>query len=173
MQAIAEYFKNSTEIRVNRVISNKSATGGLDRASKLNLPTDYIDYQNKSRKEFELDLLASVEKGEPDIIILAGFMRVLTRTFLNNVTCPILNIHPSLLPKHKGARAIENCIDSGDKISGISIHKVTEELDAGPIIFQVPILLEENESYDSLHSRIRQLEHYYFPRVIEQFINGC
>lgn len=172
MQAIAEYFRDSTEIRVNRVISNRSWVGGLEKARAFNLPTDYINHEEKSREEFEKELLESVKKGDPDIIVLAGFMRILTKTFLEGISRPVFNIHPSLLPKHKGMKGVEDCIDSGDRISGMTIHKVTEELDGGPIVFQVPVLVDEGETYDSLYAKIQKLEHYYYPRVIEQYLKN-
>ncbi len=154
------------------VISNNENVLGLERATSANIPAITLQHTNyPSREAFDTALSNIINTYQPDLIILAGFMRILTRDFVENFRGKLLNIHPSLLPKYPGLnthkRALQNC----DKYHGSSVHFVTEELDGGPLIAQSKIKITANETEASLIKKVLKLEHQLYPQVAKWFVN--
>lgn len=161
------------DIELAVVISNKANAYGLSRANKAGvaaMTVPSIDYQN--RADFEVALARAVDSYEPDIIVLAGFMRILTPSFVSRYAGRIINIHPSLLPKYPGLHTHQRVLDAGERWHGCTVHYVSEELDGGPAIIQgrVPVLDHEDE--DQLAARVLEVEHRIFPRALALIANG-
>ena len=164
---------DTIDLEIKSVISNNPQAYGLERAKKANIPTHSIDHkQFNSRDEFDKTLGAIIDEYSPDIIILAGFMRILTKKITNKYLGKMLNIHPSLLPKFQGLHTHQRAIDAGEKIHGVSIHFVTDELDGGPIIAQRSIEVLDDDTAESLAKRVLTEEHKLFPEVISWFTKG-
>ena len=143
------------------MIHNKEKCGAAKRADKLGIPHTHI----KSKKE---DLIIDVMKAwKVDLIVLAGWMRIVTPTLINAFPNKIINLHPSLLPKYKGLHAIEQALDSGDKMTGVSVHYVNEELDGGEVILQSEVPILPDDDLDSLTKAIQRREYYLLPKAIE------
>ena len=155
------------------VISNNSNAAGLDKAAELNIPTRYIDHRNFSgnREAFEKRLHNLLQDEKIDIICLAGFMRILTKSFIDQWNNKILNIHPSLLPKYKGLNTHQRAIDAFDKISGCSVHIVTSELDGGLVLGQRTVDIESTDTAKTLAEKVLIEEHILYPEILNKFIN--
>jgi phosphoribosylglycinamide formyltransferase-1 len=155
------------------VISNNSNAAGLTKAAELNIPTRYIDHQKFSgnREAFEKCLHYLLQYEKIDIICLAGFMRILTKSFIDQWNNKILNIHPSLLPKYKGLNTHQRAIDAFDKISGCSVHIVTSELDGGLVLGQRTVDIETTDTAKTLAEKVLIEEHILYPEVLSKFIN--
>lgn len=173
LQAILDHCHQQNEMEVVAVIANKADAYGLTRAHQAGIDALVIESQSyRHREHFERQLTTQIDLYNPDLIVLAGFMRILTPEFVNRYSGKILNIHPSLLPKYPGLHTHQKAIQSGDREHGASIHFVTEALDGGPLILQVkvPILTEDN--VQSLSQRVQSVEHQIYPQVIEWFCQG-
>lgn len=154
------------------VLSNKKEAYGLVRAREANIPCIVIDHQNfKSREEFDNSIVQSLKKYAPDLVVLAGFMRILTPVFISHYLGKIINIHPSLLPKYPGLNTHQKVIDNEDAQHGVTVHFVDENLDSGPICAQ-SIMKVGSEDLDTLENKIHELEHELYPKVIQDFIKG-
>ena len=155
------------------VISNNSNAAGLDKAAELNIPTRYIDHRKFSgnREAFEKRLHSLLQDEKIDIICLAGFMRILTKSFIDQWNNKILNIHPSLLPKYKGLNTHQRAIDAFDKISGCSVHIVTSELDGGLVLGQRTVDIESTDTARTLAEKVLIEEHILYPEILNKFIN--
>ena len=155
------------------VISNKSDALGLKKAQDLGIPTKVID-QNLIKSnglDFEIELINILIENKIDIICLAGFMKILSEEFIKKFSDRILNIHPSLLPKYKGLNTHARALASNDAIAGCSVHLVTAELDGGPVLAQTKVLIEKNETVDSLKAKVLIQEHVLYPKVLLNFSN--
>lgn len=155
------------------VISNKSDAYGLVRAQEAGIPALCVSSKAfTERQAYDAALLEAIEQYQPDLVVLAGFMRILTPAFVKHFTGKMLNIHPSLLPKYPGLHTHRRTLENGDKEHGTSVHFVTEELDGGPIILQghVPVLPQDTE--DDLVERVKLQEHLIYPQVIAWFVSG-
>ncbi|MTC59194.1 phosphoribosylglycinamide formyltransferase [Providencia rustigianii] len=153
------------------VISNKNDAYGLQRAQKAGIPAICVDSkQFADRQTYDAALLDTIERYQPDLVILAGFMRILTPEFVKHFTGKMLNIHPSLLPKYPGLHTHRRALENGDKEHGTSVHFVTEELDGGPIIMQGRIPVYSTDTEDDLVERVKLQEHIIYPQVVEWFI---
>ncbi|SFX51483.1 phosphoribosylglycinamide formyltransferase [Marinospirillum alkaliphilum] len=155
------------------VISDKADAYGLERARQADIPDRVLSPREfPSREEYDLHLIRLVEEYEPDLIVLAGFMRILSPAFVLRFHGRLINIHPSLLPKYKGLHTHRRALEAGDNEHGLSIHFVTEELDGGPVILQatVPVELDDDES--SLARRVQVKEHLLYPIVVRWFLQG-
>ena len=155
------------------VISNKSDALGLKKAQDLGIPTKVID-QNLIKSNglnFEIELINILIENKIDIICLAGFMKILSEKFIKKFSDRILNIHPSLLPKYKGLNTHARALASNDAIAGCSVHLVTAELDGGPVLAQTKVLIEKNETVDSLKAKVLIQEHVLYPKVLLNFSN--
>ena len=155
------------------VISNNSNAAGLDKAAELKIPTRYIDHRKFSgnREEFEKRLHNLLQDEKIDIICLAGFMRILTKSFIDQWNNKILNIHPSLLPKYKGLNTHQRAIDAYDKISGCSVHIVTSELDGGLVLGQRIVDIVSTDTAKTLAEKVLIEEHTLYPEILNKFIN--
>lgn len=156
------------------VASNDPQAAGLGRAEALGVPTAAVDHRRfgKDRAAFERELLAPLVAASPDIVCLAGFMRVLTPDFVRRFAGRMLNIHPSLLPHYPGLHTHRRALEAGDAVAGCTVHEVIAELDAGPILGQavVPVLADDTE--DSLAARVLVQEHRLYPQVLRRFVAG-
>ena len=155
------------------VISNRSDALGLKKAQDLGIPTKVID-QNLIKSNglnFEKELINILIENKIDIICLAGFMKILSEKFIKKFSDRILNIHPSLLPKYKGLNTHARALASNDAIAGCSVHLVTAELDGGPVLAQTKVLIEKNETVDSLKAKVLIQEHVLYPKVLLNFSN--
>lgn len=156
------------------VLSNVPDVGGLKRAKKLGVPTAVVDHKEypRDRVGFEAALQSVLVHHAPDIICLAGFMRILTANFVSNWDGRILNIHPSLLPLYPGLHTHARAIEAGDAKAGCSVHLVTPELDAGPILGQAEVPILAGDTPDHLAARVLVEEHKLYPSVLRSFVEG-
>ena len=155
------------------VISNKSEALGLKKAQDLGIPTKVIDQNliESNGLNFEIELINILIENKINIICLAGFMKILSEKFIKKFSDRILNIHPSLLPKYKGLNTHARALASNDAIAGCSVHLVTAELDGGPVLAQTKVLIEKNETVDSLKAKVLIQEHVLYPKVLLNFSN--
>ncbi len=156
------------------VASNDPAAGGLAKAAALGVPTAAVDHRpfGKDRAAFEAALLQPILAARPDILCLAGFMRVLTPAFVGRFAGRMLNIHPSLLPKYPGLHTHQRALDAGDTVAGCTVHEVTPVLDAGPILGQARVPVLPGDTADTLAARVLQREHSLYPAVLRRFASG-
>jgi len=155
------------------VISNNSDAPGLEKAQYLGVPTEIINenYIKDNDLEFEKELIKILKLYNVELICLAGFMKILSKKFVNNFKDRILNIHPSLLPKYKGLNTHARVLASNDTIAGCSVHLVTPELDGGPVLAQTEVAIKKNETAESLASKVLIEEHVLYPKVLLNFSN--
>ena len=155
------------------VISNNSDAAGLEKAQYLGVPTEIIseNYIKDNDLEFEKELIKILKLYNVELICLAGFMKILSKKFVNNFKDRILNIHPSLLPKYKGLNTHARVLASNDTIAGCSVHLVTPELDGGPVLAQTEVAIKKNETAESLASKVLIEEHVLYPKVLLNFSN--
>ena len=152
------------------VASNDPAAGGLAKAAALGIPTAALDHRAyPSREAFEADLARILDAANPDVICLAGFMRILTPGFIRHYEGRMLNIHPSLLPKYPGLHTHARALAAGDTESGCTVHEVTADLDAGPILGQARVPVLPDDTPDTLAARVLIQEHRLYPAVLRRF----
>lgn len=156
------------------VISNQPDAGGLAKASAKGIPTAVVDHRpfKGDRAAFEAELARVVDVARPDILCLAGFMRVLTEGFVSRYAGRMLNIHPSLLPKYRGLHTHARALGAGDVEHGCTVHEVTPELDDGPILGQARVPVLPGDTPDSLAARVLVEEHKLYPAVLRRFASG-
>ncbi len=170
LQALIDSATLATHARLVGVISHRADAYGLARAKSANIATTVVPHVDfASREAFEDALHQAVENFKPDLILLAGFMRVLSNDFVNHYEGKLLNIHPALLPKFKGLNTHQRALAAGEKEHGASVHFVTGELDGGPIIAQVPVAVLPEDDEHTLASRVLQAEHWLYPQVVTWF----
>ena len=158
--------------RVIQVISNNPDAYGLTRASKFNIPSTIIDHKKfSSRIDFENSLEDCLDTLSPDLIVLAGFMRILGTKITSKFSNKMINLHPSLLPMYPGLHTHEKVLENKDTHHGISIHYVSAELDAGPLIAQGFIDISKGETLENIIKRIRKIEHLLLPEIINEICN--
>ena len=166
---------NIGEINANisLVISNIETAYALTRAKKENLNSAFLNHKNfSSRESFDRALSELLIKHEVDLVVLAGFMRILSNSFIEKFNRKIINIHPSLLPKYPGLNTHEKVINNKDKFHGVTIHLVDEGLDSGPIIAQARFKATKYEDIDSLITKVHSLEHKLYPLIIKMIVEG-
>ena len=160
-------------INIKAVISNKADAYGIERAKQANIAALVLPHKNfDSREAFDHALQAEIDKIKPDLIILAGFMRILSAEFVNHFANKILNIHPSLLPKYKGLNTHQRAIEANDRYHGASVHVVTAELDDGPVIIQGRLKISSEDTADTLQQKIHAIEHKIYPQAVKWLANG-
>ena len=148
------------------VFSNRQDAYGLERAEKAGIPTACIQHDNyPDRESFDRAVIAELNRFEPQLLILAGFMRILSPAFVDHYEGKILNIHPALLPKFPGLDTHQRVLDAGDEWHGSTVHFVTEELDGGPRILQGRLRVDPDESADDLQNRVQAIEHRIYPEA--------
>jgi len=158
---------------ITLVISNTENAYGLERAQQAGIPTAVLSNNTyNTREAYDQALMTLIEQQHVDLILLAGFMRILTTKFVEHFHPKILNIHPSLLPKYRGLDTHAQVIDAGDTTHGCSVHIVTPELDSGPIILQSVIKVDMKDTPTSLQQKVHQQEHMVYPLVIGWYANG-
>lgn len=155
------------------VASNDPAAGGLAKAAALDIPTAALDHRAyPGRAAFEADLAEKIDAARPDIICLAGFMRILTPGFIRRYEGRMLNIHPSLLPKYPGLHTHARALAALDTEAGCTVHEVTADLDAGPILGQARVPVLPGDSEETLAARVLRMEHRLYPAVLRRFAAG-
>lgn len=174
MVSLAQDMQGDHPARPVLVLSNNPAAAGLTKAANLGIDVSALDHRpfGKDRLAFDTALTDVLERCAPDVICLAGFMRILTPEFTARWNGKILNIHPSLLPKYKGLHTHQRAIEAGDSEAGCSVHEVTAELDGGPILGQARIPILPEDTSETLAARILPLEHRLYPAVLRRFIAG-
>lgn len=162
----------SIPARVSAVISNRPGVMGLQRAERAGVPAVTLDHTLfENRVAFDTALVEMIDRHEPDLVVLAGFMRILTEQFVQHYQGRMLNIHPSLLPKYPGLHTHQRALDAGDTEAGATVHFVTPELDGGPPIAQSSVPIESNDDAGTLATRVLGEEHRLYPEVIRWFVN--
>jgi len=174
MQAIVQRCADeSWPARVAAVISNRPGAAGLAFAAARGIPTAVVDHQSfATREAFETALAAAIDSHEPDLVVLAGFMRILGAKFVRQYEGRMLNVHPSLLPAFTGLHTHRRAIEAGCKVAGATVHFVTAALDHGPIVAQavVPVLPDDDEA--TLAARVLAREHVIYPLAVRWFVEG-
>ena len=169
LQSIIDHA-DKIDLQISAVISNRDNAFGLQRAQSANINTYFVDSKNfNSRDDFDNDLISIIDKLDVELIILAGYMRILSPVFINHFSGKILNIHPSLLPKYPGLNTHQRAIDAGDKEHGATVHFVTEKLDEGPIISQETVQVDTTDTEKSLAEKVLEREHILYPKVIHWY----
>jgi phosphoribosylglycinamide formyltransferase 1 len=158
---------------IDLVISNRPQAGGLTIADSANIDTALIDHQAyATRDAFDADLAGVINRVSPDLIVLAGFMRILTQDFVSQFAGRLLNIHPSLLPLYPGLNTHQRALDNGDTHAGATVHYVTGELDGGPSVIQARVPIESGDTKEQLAARILQVEHQIYPQAVNWHLTG-
>ncbi len=172
LQAILETCEdNMPNAQVAAVFSNKADAYGLERAKQFDVNDHFVDPKAfDSREDFDAELMQQIDEYQPDVIVLAGYMRILSSTFVSHYLGKMINIHPSLLPKYPGLHTHQRAIDAGDKEHGTSVHFVTEELDGGPVVLQAKVPVFEDDDADILAARVQTQEHKIYPMVTKWLV---
>jgi phosphoribosylglycinamide formyltransferase-1 len=159
--------------QIAAVISNQPTAAGLDVARTAGIPTSAINHRDyPDREQFDAALAELIDQYSPDLIVLAGFMRILTPGFVNRYFGRLINIHPSLLPSFPGLHTHQQAIDAGVKVHGATVHFVTTELDHGPIIAQVAVPVLDDDTEDTLAARVLEHEHRIYPKAVSDLMSG-
>ncbi|HEX5127803.1 MAG TPA: phosphoribosylglycinamide formyltransferase [Rhodocyclaceae bacterium] len=175
MVAIVDAVQQATiaDARIAAVVANKSNATGLDFARERGIATAIVDHKAyPSREEFDAKLSAVIDTYKPDLVVLAGFMRVLTPGFVKHYEGRLINIHPSLLPAFPGLHTHANALASGVKLHGATVHFVTAELDCGPIVIQAAVPVRDDDDEAALAARVLAQEHRIYPQAIEWIVSG-
>jgi phosphoribosylglycinamide formyltransferase 1 len=156
--------------RISAVIANRADAYGLERAKQAGIATAVLDHkQFDGREAFDAALVEAIDAFAPQLVVLAGFMRILTPGFVRHYAGRLLNIHPSLLPKYKGLHTHQRALDAGDSEHGCSVHFVTEELDGGPLVVQAVVPVIPGDNAESLAQRVHQQEHVIYPLAVHWY----
>tara|TARA_B100001750_G_scaffold102399_1_gene80893 strand:- start:162 stop:860 length:699 start_codon:yes stop_codon:yes gene_type:complete len=174
LQAILdEITNNHLPIKIISVLSDNPEAYGIKRAKNAGIPTKIINYHSfKNKAGFHLTMEKNVKKINPDLVILAGYMRILSEDFCRQFIGKILNIHPSLLPKFRGFNTYQRVLDSGDEFHGSTVHFVTAELDSGPLVLQYRTKIRTNDDPKKLRKRVQHGEYQIYPMAIRWFAEG-
>ena len=171
-----EQWQDRFQARIACVISNRPQAGGLAKATEMGLATQVVDHtafasQSHPRDAFDSALMQAIDAHRPTLVVLAGFMRILTPGFVVHYQGRLLNIHPSLLPAFPGLHTHQRAIDAGCRFAGATVHQVTVDLDDGPILAQAVVPVLPDDSADSLAARVLTQEHLIYPRVVAQLLS--
>ncbi|MFC3616630.1 phosphoribosylglycinamide formyltransferase [Lutimaribacter marinistellae] len=174
MLALLDSMVGDHPARPCLVLSNDPAAGGLAKAAARGVPVAAVDHRpfKGDRAAFEAELLKPLEEAQPDIVCLAGFMRVLTGEFVSRFQGRMLNIHPSLLPKYPGLHTHSRALAAGDAEHGCTVHEVTAVLDDGPILGQARVPVKAGDTPEALAARVLEQEHHLYPAVLRRFAEG-
>ena len=169
LQAIIDAISaDKLHAKISAVVSNRPKVKGLERAKSAGIPTHTLDHTEfESREAFDQQLMRPIDQYQPQLIILAGFMRILTDDFVAHYNNRMLNIHPSLLPEFKGLNTHQRALDANVIQHGVSIHYVSNELDGGLVVLQAVLDVQADDTAELLQQRIHRLEHVIYPMVIE------
>ena len=174
LQALIDSTRTgNSPVRIAAVISNRSDAYGLQRARDAGIDTRSLDHKAfDGREAFDSALIELIDAFKPKLVVLAGFMRILSADFVRHYEGRLLNIHPSLLPKYKGMHTHQRALDAGDSEHGCSVHFVTEELDGGPLVVQAVVPVESGDSAQTLAQRVHTQEHRIYPLAVRWFAEG-
>ena len=174
MVAIADAVKNGDiDGEIAAVICNRHEAPGIQKAKDRDIETQIVDHKEfASREDFDVALMRAIDEYQPDLVVLAGFMRILTPSFVIRYHGRMLNIHPSLLPKYQGLNTHQRVLDAGDEKHGVTVHFVTEELDGGPNVIQAVVPVYDGDDATSLQQRVHTQEHIIYPIAVKWFVNG-
>ena len=174
LQAIFDAIETGQiEGRICIVISDKPDAYALKRAQKHHIEKQYVDFKNFSnREEYDKKIVSILREKNCDLVVLAGYMKILSSYFINAYKNKIMNIHPALLPSFPGLHVQKKALDYGAKVSGCTVHFVDEGLDSGPIIIQRAVEIKEDDKEETLTKRILKEEHQIYPRAIQLFAQG-
>ena len=174
LQAIIDASNNDPGLyEVVAVISNREDAYGLERADGAGISTAVVDHKAyNSRESYDHALMQIIDAFAPELVVLAGFMRILTPGFVRHYAGRMLNIHPSLLPKYKGLNTHQRAIDAGDHVHGCSVQFVTEELDDGPVVLQAEVPIIDGDTAETLAERVHVQEHIIYPKAVRRFALG-
>lgn len=171
MQAIAQ--ARISGVKIAAIISNRPDSAGIEWARQQGLHTEILDHkQFSSREDFDQQLAKLIDSFTPDLVVLAGFMRILTPAFTTHYAGRMINIHPSLLPAFPGLQTHQRALDAGCHIAGCTVHFVTAELDHGPIISQGVVNILQDDTAATLAARVLELEHQLYPEAVRAFAQG-
>lgn len=164
---------DASPARIRAVIANRADAYGLQRAQQAGIATQVLDHKAfAGREAFDAALIEAIDAFAPRLVVLAGFMRILSPAFVRHYQGRLLNIHPSLLPRHKGLHTHQRALEAGDREHGCSVHFVTEELDGGPLVVQAVVPVLPDDSADSLAKRVQVEEHRIYPLAVDWFATG-
>jgi phosphoribosylglycinamide formyltransferase-1 len=158
------------EVRI--VLADQRDAGALRIAGEYGVAALFVDPAGLSRQDYDKVLLEHLAREGVDLVVLTGFMRILSKPFVEHYRHRILNIHPALLPAFRGMNAFQQALDHGVKWTGTTIHLVDEEVDHGPIVYQIPVPVEDGDTYQSLKARVQKAEYEAYPKAIKMFIEG-
>ena len=171
MQAIVN--AGIPDVRIAAVLSNSATAAGLAWAAERGIPTDSLNHKDfASRGAFDQAMMEKIDAYQPDLVVLAGFMRILTPEFCTRYEGRLMNIHPSILPSFTGLHTHERALAAGCRVAGCTIHFVTPELDCGPIISQGVVPIFDNDTADDIAARVLKVEHRLFPQAVADFAAG-
>ena len=174
LQAIIDACKlKKINATVAAVFSNKTDAFGLERARAAEIPAHALTAsQFADRAAFDRELMLEIDAYAPDLVVLAGYMRILSPEFVGHYAGRLINIHPSLLPKYPGLNTHSQVLENGDEVHGTSVHFVTEELDVGPVILQAKVPVFEGDDEEDITARVQNQEHAIYPLVVSWFVEG-
>ncbi|MEA3275657.1 MAG: phosphoribosylglycinamide formyltransferase [Pseudomonadota bacterium] len=173
LQALIDGAQTDLPIVIRAVISNEADAFGLERARRAGIDARVLSHRDfATREEYDQALATLIDRFEPGLIVLAGFMRILTPAFVTRYRGRMFNIHPSLLPKFRGLHTHERALEAGETVHGASVHFVTEELDGGPLVLQARVPVDPGDDPDRLAARVLEQEHRIYPQVVRWFAEG-
>lgn len=174
MRVIAQRAAAGTlPVDVRVVVSDQPSAEGLQAAAAMNIATRVLEPREfADRPSYDRALVQLLEQYQPKLIVLAGFMRILTPHFIGAFVGRILNVHPSLLPKYRGLHTHRRALEAGEALHGVSVHFVTEELDGGPVVLQADVTVLPGDTEEALSARVQQEEHRIYPQAIDWFARG-
>lgn len=165
--------KGKIKARLSLLVCDNPGAGAIGRAKRAGIKVALVKREDFSNKqEFEAKIMEYLKESNIDLIVLAGFMRLLSPAFVGQYKGRILNIHPALLPSFKGTQGVKDALDYGAKVAGVTVHFVDEKMDHGPIILQRAVKIEEEDSLASLEAKVHKIEHQIYPEAIRLFAEG-
>lgn len=173
LQSLIDATANGLQAQIVAVISNQPDAYGLVRAQQAGIPALSLSAKEfASREQYDAALMAMIDNYHPDLVVLAGFMRILTADLVKHYSGKMLNIHPSLLPKYPGLHTHRKAMENGDSEHGTSVHFVTEELDGGPVILQAKVPIFADDTEENVVERVKAQEHNIYPLVVQWFVDN-
>lgn len=164
--------RGELDVRLAVLICNHEDAPVIERAKRHGIPWRFIDHRGRSREAFETDVAAALKEHQVDLVVFAGFMRIVTSHLIRQFPDRIINIHPSLLPSFPGTHAQREAVEHGVRVSGCTVHLVDESVDAGPIVFQRAVPVYPEDTPEALAARILEVEHEVLPFVVRMFAEG-
>ena len=172
LQSLIDTVHGRDGVAITRVVSSKEGVAALERAERAGIPTAVVPLAGREREERDAELAEVVAAERPDLVVLAGWMSILTGVFLDRFPDRVINLHPSLLPSFPGMHAIEQALAWGVQVTGVTVHFAEEVVDGGPPILQEPVAVMYGDDADALTARIREVEHRLVPEAVRLFAAG-